>query len=155
MNNIRQAKEDDLPRILELYQELTEEKQTVPSEIVQRVFAEITALPHQQFLVIEKDSLVVGTLFLQITPNLSHEARPWAVLENLVVDHRYRGYGFGRLLIEYALAACRQASCYKVQLLSSNKRKGAHQFYRSLGFEESAVGFRMYLEKAAAEAGGT
>ncbi len=145
MNIIRQAKESDIPRILELYEELTEEKQTVPSETIRRVFAEITTLPNQQFLVIEKEGFVVGTLFLEITPNLTHEARPWAVLENLVVDHRYRGYGFGRLLIEYATAACRQAGCYKVQLLSSNKRKGAHQFYRSLGFEESAVGFRMYL----------
>ncbi len=105
----------------------------------------ITALPNQQFLVAEKDGFVVGTLFLQISPNLSHDARPWAVLENLVVDSRFRGLGLGRLLVEHALTACRDAGCYKVQLLSSNKRKVAHQFYRSLGFGESAVGFRKYL----------
>jgi N-acetylglutamate synthase-like GNAT family acetyltransferase len=145
MNNIRQAKEQDIPRILELYEELTEEKQDVPPETIQRVFNQIIRLPNQQFLVAEKEGLVVGTLFLQITPNLSHDARPWAVLENIVVDRRYHGHGFGRLLIESALSTCREASCYKVQLLSSNKRKGAHQFYRSLGFEESAVGFRIYL----------
>jgi|MudIll2142460700_1097286.scaffolds.fasta_scaffold780622_2 GNAT superfamily N-acetyltransferase len=145
MEKIRLATENDIPRILELYEELTEEKQNVPLESIHRVFAEIAALPNQQFLVIEKDELVLGTLFLQITPNLSHSTRPWAILENLVVDHRYRGLGFGRLLIEHALGTCRKAGCYKVQLLSSNKRKGAHQFYRSLGFKESAVGFRLYL----------
>ena len=145
MNNIRQAKETDIPRILELYAELTEEKQKVPAETIQSVFNQIIKLPNQQFLVAEKDGFIVGTLFLQITPNLSHDARPWAVLENLVVDRRYRGHGFGRLLIEHTLSTCREAGCYKVQLLSSNKRKGAHQFYRSLGFQESAVGFRLYL----------
>jgi N-acetylglutamate synthase-like GNAT family acetyltransferase len=145
MNNIRQAKEGDIPRVLELYEELTEEKQKVPAEIIKSVFNQIIKLPKQQFLVAEKDGFIVGTLFLQITPNLSHDARPWAVLENLVVDRRYRGHGYGRLLIEHALSTCREAGCYKVQLLSSNKRKGAHQFYRSLGFEESAVGFRLYF----------
>ena len=105
MNNIRQAKETDIPRILELYAELTEEKQKVPAETIQSVFNQIIKLPNQQFLVAEKDGLVVGTLFLQITPNLSHGARPWAVLENLVVDRRYRGHGFGRLLIEHALSS--------------------------------------------------
>jgi GNAT superfamily N-acetyltransferase len=148
MNIIRQAVERDIPRILELYEELTEEKQNVSDATIQRIFSAIISLPNQQLLVIEKDGVAVGTLFLQITPNLSHGAHPWAVLENLVVDRRYRGHGFGRQLIEHALAACRQAGCYKVQLLSSNKRKEAHQFYRSLGFQESAVGFRMYLEKS-------
>jgi N-acetylglutamate synthase-like GNAT family acetyltransferase len=145
MNNIRQASESDIPRILQLYEELTEEKLKVSPQTIQRVFAEISALPNQQFLVVEKDNFVVGTLFLQITPNLSHDARPWAVLENLVVDRRYNRHGFGRQLIEHALAVCRKSGCYKVQLLSSNKRKEAHQFYRSMGFKESAVGFRLYL----------
>ncbi len=145
MNKIRKANENDIPRILELYEELTEEKQNVTAETIRQIFSEIISLPNQFFLVAEKDGFVAGTLFLQITPNLSHNARPWAVLENLVVDSRFRGQGLGRLLVEHALTACRDAGCYKVQLLSSNKRKGAHQFYRSLGFEESAVGFRKYF----------
>lgn len=142
---IRQATQVDIPRILELYEELAGERQNIPSETVQRVFSEILALPNQYFLVAERDNFVLGTLFLQIVPNLSHNAHPWAILENIVVDRRYREQGFGRLLIDHALAICRKAGCYKVQLLSNNKRKEAHQFYRHLGFENSAVGFRMYL----------
>lgn len=145
MKNVRQATQYDIPRILELYEELTEEKLDVSPETIQRVFAEIIALPNQKFLVAGKNGLVVGTLFLQITPNLSHNARPWATLENIVVDDRYRGQGFGRLLIEQALATCRAAGCYKAQLQSNNKRKEAHKFYRHLGFEDSALGFRKYF----------
>ena len=145
MNSIRKATHQDIPRILELYEELTEEKQKISSETILRVFAEIVAMPNQQFLVAEKDDFVSGTLFLQIIPNLSHNARPWAILENMVVDSRYRRQGIGRLLIEYALNFCREANCCRVQLLSNKKRKEAHQFYRSLGFEDSALGFRMYF----------
>ena len=145
MSIIRKATRQDIPRILELYEEFTGEKQNISSDAIERVFAEIVATPNQEFLVAEKDGLVLGTLFLQIVPNLSHDARPWAILENMVVDSRYRRLGIGRLLIEYALIRCREAGCYKVQLLSNKKRQEAHQFYRSVGFEDSALGFRLYF----------
>ncbi len=145
MNSIRKATPRDVPRILQLYEELTEEKINVSSDKIQQVFNEIVALPNQEFLVAEKEGFVVGTLFLQIIPNLSHNAHPWTILENMVVDSRYRRQGFGRLLIEHALNRSREAGCYKVQLLSNKKRKEAHEFYRSIGFEDSALGFRLYL----------
>ncbi len=146
MNTIRKATQKDIPRILELYEELTEEKQNLSPDTIKRVFGEIAAMPNQEFLVAEKDGFIVGTMFLQIIPNLSHHARPWAAVENVVVDSRYRRLGIGRLLTEHVLNRCREAGCYKVQLLSNKKRHEAHQFYRSLGFEESALGFRLYLE---------
>jgi N-acetylglutamate synthase-like GNAT family acetyltransferase len=145
MISIRKATKQDVPRILELYEELTGEKRKDPSDTTNQVFNEIISLPNQEFLVAEKDSFVVGTVFLQITPNLSHDARPWAVLENLVVDGRYRRQGVGRLLVEYALTRAREAGCYKLQLLSSNTRHEAHQFYRAVGFEDTASGFRLYF----------
>ncbi len=142
---IREAIEKDLPRILELYEELTEEKITVSPETAHRVYAEIMAMPNQELMVAEKDNLVVGTLFLQIVPNLSHNAHPWGMLENMVVDGRYRRQGIGRLLIEHASTRCREVGCYKIQLLSHKRRTEAHKFYRSLGFADSALGFRLYL----------
>jgi predicted N-acetyltransferase YhbS len=142
---VRKANVADIPRIFELYEELTEEVQDISPEMVNQVFTEIDSSPRQELLVAQDNDLVVGTLFVQITPNLSHGARPWAVLENLVVDSRYRRKGTGRLLIEYAFTRCREAGCYKVQLLSHKNRLGAHQFYRSLGFEEAALGFRFYF----------
>jgi N-acetylglutamate synthase-like GNAT family acetyltransferase len=146
MINIRKATQRDVPRILELYGELAGEKQKDPSDTTNQVFNQIISLPNQEFLVAEKDNFVAGTVFLQITPNLSHDARPWAVLENLVVDGRYRRQGIGRLLVEYALTRAREAGCYKVQLLSSHIRHEAHQFYRALGFDDAAIGFRVYFQ---------
>ena len=145
MNTIREATEKDISRIIELYEELTEEKINVPSEKIQQVFSEIIAIPNQHFLVAETNGYVSGTMFLQIMPNLSHQARPWAIIENMVTDSRYRRLGIGRLLIEHSLNLCKEADCYKVQLLSNKKRSDAHQFYRAMGFDESALGFRMYF----------
>jgi N-acetylglutamate synthase-like GNAT family acetyltransferase len=145
MSTIRKAVFQDIPRILELYEQLTEEKQNIPPDTIKRVFAEIEAMPRQSFLVAAKDGRVVGTLFLQIVPNFTHDARPWAIIENMVVDSACRRQGIGRLLIEKAFAISREAGCYKVQLLSNKKRLEAHRFYHSMGFEDSAVGFRLYF----------
>jgi predicted N-acetyltransferase YhbS len=145
VTSIRKATKQDISRILALYEELTEEKQNLSTYTIGRVFAEITSSPNMELLVAEKDGLVVGTLFLQIVPNLTHNARPWAILENIVVDGRYHRKGVGLILIESAFTRAKQAGCYKVQLLSNKKRNDAHQFYRSMGFEDSALGFRRYL----------
>jgi GNAT superfamily N-acetyltransferase len=102
-------------------------------------------LPEHRLLVAEYNGVVVGTLFVLVVANLSHGARPWAILENMIVDGNYRNKGIGHMLIDFALDFCRDAGCYKAQLLSNVKRDNAHRFYRSAGFQDSALGFRRYL----------
>jgi GNAT superfamily N-acetyltransferase len=142
---VRLATEQDLPRILELYEELVGERHPLSPDETQPVLAQIAAMPGHELLVAEENGAVVGTLVVLVVPNLSHGARPWAIVENMVVDGRYHRQGIGRLLMEEAIARARQAGCYKIQLLSNKKRRQAHKFYRSLGFEASAHGFRLYL----------
>ncbi|UCH42871.1 MAG: GNAT family N-acetyltransferase [Dehalococcoidales bacterium] len=148
---VRAAAEHDLPRILELYQELVittsqqELKRGSPGDDYQRVFNEIQNVPGYELLVVEENGIVLGTMVLLIIPNLSHSALPWALIENMMVDSSYRRRGLGRLLMDYAIARAKEAGCYKIQLSSNKKRPEAHQFYQSSGFEDSAHGFRMYL----------
>lgn len=145
MARVRTAVRQDIPRIIELYEDLTEEKLDLSAETIERVFSEIAELPEHNFLVAEEDGFVLGTLFVLIVPNLSHNAHPWGCIENVVVDRRFRGKGIGHLLMESAAEFCREAGCYKIQLLSHKKRLEAHKFYRALGYEDSALGFRLYL----------
>jgi GNAT superfamily N-acetyltransferase len=145
MATVRPATEQDITPILELYQELTGERNDLTRYETGPTLAEIAAMPGHELLVAEEDGVVVGTMVLLVVPNLSHGALPWAMVENMVVEQKYRRRGIGRLLMEYAIARARQAGCYKVQLLSNKKRHQAHRFYRSLGFKASAHGFRVYL----------
>jgi ribosomal protein S18 acetylase RimI-like enzyme len=145
---IRKAKEADLPRILELYEELTNEKIDIPAVKAKTVLAQIEAIATGELLVIDDEGFIAGTMFLLIMPNLSHNAHPWGLLENLVVDKGYHRQGIGKKLIEHAIERCRKAGCYKVQLMSTNTRKEAHRFYRALGFEDTALGFRLYLQES-------
>ena len=148
---VRRAVEEDIPRILELYRELTittsdAESLRKPSPgDYRQVFNEIDAAQGHELLVLQYSEDVVGTLALIIVPNLSHSGCPWAIAENLIVDQRYRRQGLGRLLMEYAVTRAQQARCHKLVLTSDKRRDDAHRFYRSLGFESSAEGFRMYF----------
>jgi len=148
---VRAATEEDIPRILELYRELVittseaEKGQSPSQDDYQRIFADIRDHSGHELLVAEEQGEVAGSVVLLIVPNLSHGALPWAVVENLVVDQRYQGKGFGRLLMEYAIARAKEAGCYKIGLSSDKRRREAHRFYSSLGFKASAHGFRLYF----------
>jgi len=148
---VRPATEKDIDRILELYRQLA--LTTAPSEVsrspsggnYRQVYDEINAQSGHELLVVEHQGEVIGTMVLIIVPNLSHQAMPWALAENLVVDQRYRRQGFGKLLMDYAIARAKEAGCYRIGLSSDKRRREAHRFYRSLGFEASAHGFRLYF----------
>ena len=151
MATVRLAAEEDIPRILKLYRQLVLTTSQVelgksPSlDDYQRVFAEICTFPGHELLVAEDEGEVVGTMVLLIVPNLSHSALPWALVENIVVGKRYRRRGIGRLLMGYAVARAKETGCYKIVLSSNKRHEEAHKLYRSLGFQASAHGFRLYF----------
>ncbi len=148
---VRPATEADIPRILELYRELAisalpveQGREPFPDDY-RRIFTEIKNMPGCELMVAEHEGMAVGTVVLLIVPNLSHTGLPWALAENLVVDSRYRGQGLGKLLMNDIITRAKKAGCYRIGLSSDVRRHEAHKFYRALGFEASAVGFRMYF----------
>ena len=151
MAEVRLAVEEDIPPILALYRQLVidissgELEHDASPQEYRRTLAKMRSLPCLELLVAEHDGEVVGTMMLLIVPNLSHRASSWALVENLVVDSRYRRRGCGKLLMDYAVDKARASGCYKIGLASDNRREEAHKFYLSLGFEASAKGFRLYF----------
>jgi GNAT superfamily N-acetyltransferase len=49
-------------------------------------------------------------------------------------------------MMEYALQLCSKKRCYKAALSSNLKRKKAHAFYESLGFERHGYSYRVNLQ---------
>lgn len=147
---IRAAIRSDLGALLRLLAQLSGD-QDVPSARMSsasvRAWTRIEADPDRTLLVAERRGELIGTLDLLMVPNLTHAARSWAIVENVVVAPAHQRRGIGRALVEDALQRAQDAGCYKVQLMSHQDRAEAHAFYRSLGFETCAQGFRRYLEE--------
>ena len=145
----RRARPEDLDALLALYQELVDD----PGESIgvddPRARAAMEAIltdRSRHLTVVTIDGRVAGTADLLIVQNLTHRARPWAIIENVVVAAAHRRAGVGRTLMSHLFEVAREAGCYKVQLLSGRHRAEAHSFYRSLGFEAVAEGFKLYLD---------
>lgn len=146
---IRAAIRSDLGALLRLLAWLsddTEAHSVRMSSASVRAWTRIEADPDRTLLIAERRGELIGTLDLLIVPNLTHAARSWAIVENVVVSPQHRRLGIGRALVEDALNRAQEAGCYKVQLLSRQDRAEAHTFYRALGFETCAQGFRRYLQ---------
>ncbi len=145
---VREATPTDLDALMGLYEQLTgspEERMPAPAPDPREVIEQIIAAPARSLLVAELDGELVGTVDMLIAPNLTHHAQPWALVENVVVAESARRRGVGRALMLRAIELARAARCYKVNLISGNERTGAHDFYRSLGFEAIGQGFKTYL----------
>ena len=111
------------------------------------MWSRIARTPDVTVYLAESDALPVGTACLSILPNITYDCRPTAFIEAVVVRYGHRRRGVARLLLERALDDARHESCYKVQLLTHKRHAtdGAHDLYRSLGFQAEAEGFRLYL----------
>src|SRR3972149_2629751 len=114
-------------------------------EECRRIFRKMSKVPGSELLVAEENGEVIGTAVLAVLPGFAHGTSSFAVVEYVVVDESRHGKGIGKLLMDYAIARAKEAGCYKLMLTSDNRRDEAHKFYRSLGFEASAQGFRLYF----------
>jgi GNAT superfamily N-acetyltransferase len=149
---VREACRSDLDDLLVLYVELAEDRSgAAPADAATSgaVLDAITQDRSRRLVVATVDGKVVGTVDLVIVPNLTHAGKPWAVVENVIVAREFRRQGVASQLMHHVIDTARSAGCYKVQLHSGKQRAAeAHEFYRRLGFEAVAEGFKLFLDGA-------
>ncbi len=61
-------------------------------------------------------------------------------------DEKYRGKGYGRLMVDHVKKLAKARGCKAIILDSGMPRKAAHTFYEKYGFEKSCYGFESFLE---------
>ncbi|MGW3960748.1 N-acetyltransferase family protein [Amycolatopsis sp. NPDC005003] len=142
----RPAREADVPALLALFRELHPDDPPPSAQAAAAAWRAVQAQSGRVILVAECGGAVIGTADCATLPNLTRGARPFMLVENVVVATGHRRSGVGAALMEAAFAAARRAGCYKVQLLSRSGREAAHAFYESLGFRAVAQGYRVYLD---------
>src|SRR5262249_5113928 len=105
------------------------------------IFARFAAYPDYRLYVARLGNEIVGTFALLIMHNLGHLGAPSAVVEDVAVAPEWQRRGVGRAMMEFAMERSRELGCYKLALSSNRKRKHAHRFYESLGFERHGVSY--------------
>jgi GNAT superfamily N-acetyltransferase len=147
---VRQAQPEDLTALLALYRELTDGTPSAApaaDEISRGALERVLAQVGRHLLVAVREGQVIGTADLVIVPNITHRGTPWGVVENVVVALSARRRGTARALFAEIERIARAAGCHKVGLLSGKHRPDAHNFYRSVGYEASCEGFKLYFDR--------
>ncbi|WP_348944385.1 GNAT family N-acetyltransferase [Chitinibacter sp. FCG-7] len=134
------AGQADLPAYLRLMRELNPEDPVLDPVAVESTWAQMRS--GSLVWVKERDGVLVATCTLLVVPNLSRNARPYGLIENVVTLAAFRGQGYGRAVLQAALAEAWQRSCYKVMLSTSARTAGVVDFYRRCGFQDGVkIGF--------------
>jgi N-acetylglutamate synthase-like GNAT family acetyltransferase len=124
---LREARPEDLKAILHLDPVLEESS-------AEKTFEQIVGTSGLHLFVLERGGAVITTTYLNVVPNLTRSASPYAIIENVVVEESLRSRGFGKEIMAGTLQAAWDAGCYKVMLLTGSRRLSTHAFYLAYGF---------------------
>jgi GNAT superfamily N-acetyltransferase len=146
---IRRARKSDLLRLQELYDQLHLKNYLslrVPKMRLATAFHRLARDRHHAILVADAAGKIVGTCHVIVVPHLGHALKPFAVVENVVVDANARSLGIGEHLMTAATDFARHRGCYKLALTSNLARPRAHKFYARLGWKRTHLGYSLLLE---------
>ncbi|MCL2637006.1 MAG: GNAT family N-acetyltransferase [Oscillospiraceae bacterium] len=141
----REAQKLDLPALLELYKHLEVDPIPEVNERSSAIWEEILSDKNHHVLLIEdkfpsvegcpKGGVVaVATCVLLIVPNLTRNARPYALIENVVTHPDARKKGYGKAVLDYAKEIAIAHNCYKIMLMTSRKDEATLRFYENCGY---------------------
>jgi len=139
---IREVTKDEVNGVLDLIDQFNRPISPRPtSELLQGILGDIQLTGGTVVGAFDKEK-VVGTCTVNLCANLSWSGRPYAIIENVIVDSNYRRQGIGNALLTFARNFAENAGCYKVALMTGSKRVETIKFYESAGFVANKTGFQ-------------
>lgn len=144
-NHIRHAKVSDFDSLMVLYRQLQPDDPILQDGADQCAFAEILRDPKLPIFLLFRGGQACASTYLNVVPNITRGAAPYAVIENVVTEERWRGRGFGKQIMAHTLEFAWREGCYKAMLQTGSKRASTHAFYRACGFSD--VEKRGYLAR--------
>ncbi|MDR2546528.1 MAG: GNAT family N-acetyltransferase [Lachnospiraceae bacterium] len=131
------AKAEYLSQIIELYQQLLPDEESIDICVAQEIWKTVNTDNSVYFVALD-DGKVVSSCYLAIIPDLTRNGKAIGFIENVITDECYRRKGIGKRVVEMAIEFAKEKNCYKVVLQSGVKRTEAHKFYKSIGFDDNA-----------------
>ncbi len=135
--NIRKAKGTDAQDLKGLYFEYLTHfppKEEQDMEEWARILDKFEKDENMYLLVVEEEGKIVSSVQMAIVETLTHNIRPYGVIENVVTHVDYRNRGYASALLEKASEIAREHRCYKVFLETGSNKESTLNFYRNNGF---------------------
>lgn len=134
---IREAKQNDLEELLQLYLDLHVTNIPEDSKHLRNTWDTIINDPNRHLIICEIDGRIAASCVCVIIPNLTRNVRPYDFVENVVTHKSYRNNGYATACLNYARQIAKEHDCYKLMLLTGAKDEHTLNFYRNAGYNSS------------------
>lgn len=131
---IREANENDLSQLLELYLNLHEKNIPKDNKHLENTWKQIINDKNHHLIVCDIDGNIVSSCVCVIIPNLTRNVRPYAFIENVVTMKEHRNKGYATDCLNYAKNIAEKNNCYKMMLLTGSKEERTLNFYKRAGY---------------------
>lgn len=133
---VREIKEQDMENLMRLYMQLHDNAMPLKTEEASAVWDRIGRDDNHHIIVVEEEGKLVSSCVCIIIPNLTHNQRPYAFIENVITDEEYRNRGFAMACLNYAKEIAHKENCYKMMLLTGSKKESTLSFYEHAGYNK-------------------
>lgn len=131
---VREIRDTDFEGLMELYMQLHNNPMTERTPEIESIWNRILADKDHHIIVAEIDGKIVSSCVCVIIPNLTHGQQPYAFVENVITDEKYRKRGLATECLDYAKKLAINENCYKLMLLTGSKKESTLNFYRRAGY---------------------
>ena len=143
---VREIKDSDFDGLMKLYMQLHDNPMPDKTPEMTELWERILNDKDHHIIVAEEDGKIVSSCVCVIIPNLTHNQQPYAFVENVITDERYRKRGLATECLNYAKKLAQSENCYKIMLLTGSKKESTLDFYRQAGYNsEDKTAFIMWI----------
>ena len=134
---IREITKNDFDGLLTLYMQLHGNPFPEKNEDVMKLWNTTLNDENHHIIVTEEDGKIVSSCVCIIIPNLTHNQRPYAFIENVITDCNYRKRGLATACLDFARDIAVKENCYKLMLLTGSKEERTLKFYENAGYNKN------------------
>jgi len=134
MLKLREALKEDLVGLLQLYTQLHNNSMPPIVSEINDLWNSMLTDRNYHIIVGVINNMVISSCTIVIIPNLTHNQKPYALIENVISHENYRGKGYATSVLEYAKDIAVKNDCYKIMLLTGSKKESTLNFYRKAGY---------------------
>lgn len=131
---IREVEKNDLDALLRLYMQLHDNPMPEKTVELLQIWDSMIQDKNHHVIVAEENGEIVSSCVCVIIPNLTHNQQPYAFIENVLTDEKYRNKGLATQCLNYAKEIAIRENCYKMMLLTGSKKESTLEFYRKAGY---------------------
>lgn len=134
---IREITPDDFDGLMTLYMQLHDNPFPEKTDSIMRLWQDILADKNHHIIVAKEGEVIASSCVCVIIPNLTHGQRPYALIENVVTDIRYRKKGLATACLNFARDIAMRENCYKIMLMTGSKEESTLRFYERAGYNKN------------------